>query len=189
MGKNLPAIKNSIAIAALLIPLCAAAQSVAPFDFKGIQIGMDRAAVTALTPIQCTTDTPNADGQLHCFGRGDLARTIAGAKLRSLFLVFDEGTLSDIIANFSSDDADAVLTALQSKYGKPDSSLTSDFTTRIGTHYENLRVTWKSGEYRMTYRRFTDSINNSAVSYTSETALRRFMERTDRQKAERAKDL
>ena len=173
-------------VALLCAPMSAFAQS-DPFEFKGIALGSEIAAIESNPRFSCRiANDPIADQV--CSLRFGEKETIAGAPIGTLLLFYYNGKLQTISISFAAKDFLQVADALKAKYGEG-SAKTEAIMNRMGATFENRIVTWRKPGATAEAKRFSSKLDTSSVRFQTDAAMEEFKRRRGSTAKEQAKDL
>lgn len=158
-----------------------------PFEFKGIALGSDIAAIESSSRFSCRDpNSPIADRT--CSLRYGEKETIAGAPVNTLLLHFYGGKLHAISISFEAKNFSQVADALKEKYGEAVFK-TEEIQNRMGATFENRIYTWRRPEAILEAKRFSSKIDTSSAFFRTDFALQEFTRRRGSSVKEKAKDL
>jgi hypothetical protein len=168
-------------------------KAAAPFEFKGIRVGMN---LDEARPViekrflsygsgnpQCgkysglncvdTLAGAHVPGVQHC-GTFSYCTSEDGDTIQSLNLGIVDGRISRISYQFPTereyrttfDDFGGIKSAALEKYGKPDSVRSVDVQTKGGAHYKSEEVRWDNGVSRVELVQLCTDIETSCLTVT-----------------------
>jgi len=160
----------------IMLSLPAIAQQ-APFDLKGLRLGM--------TGTEAKTQFPSAncyplDGKIGCVLRriqfGNVESADLGYQLR-------DDIVSYISVSFEEHKFTGVAEALKVKFGAPVTEETTVVQNRMGAKFENLTLSWTNGDVTLRAAQRLRDITTSTVSLmyqsTSDAEVRLRKEKAD----------
>ncbi|MBU1206459.1 MAG: hypothetical protein KKH04_05960 [Proteobacteria bacterium] len=176
---------SAIMIFALLCVSTSVLAQSEPFEFKGITLGSDIAAIEGNSRFSCRdSNSPGAD-QTCSLREGE---TIAGAPVSALLLTFYGRKLHGIYIWFDAKHFPQVAGALKEKYGEGDLK-TKEVQNRMGATFENRIYTWRKPGATLHVERFAGKLDRSSVIFRTDFAIEEFGRRRGSSAKEKAKDL
>lgn len=145
--------------------------SAEPYGFKGVTLGSPISRMTANPMIECVpASAPTAD-HICYLGKG-VSETIAGATVDSIYYFYFQNALTGITINFSEKDFEAVVKALQGKYGVP-TRQGDTVKTLAGKTYENITYHWQQTGQSIEAERYSARIDKSSIRISEDGAAER----------------
>jgi hypothetical protein len=158
----------------------------APFEFKGVPLGANEAAVVAAGYVCESSDTPLAD-RLCRFPFG-VEATIAGAPAKMVLLFLYSDKVEMIGIRFDSDDFDQVKSALEQKYGEGVQTQET-IQNRMGASFENRTVVWKRAGGTLEAKKYEGKVSESSVTFQTDQVLEEYARRRKETDQKAADDL
>lgn len=158
-----------------------------PFGFKGVLLGSHIGQIANNPKFTCNpARTPTAD-RICSLGK-DESETIAGGRLDSLFYFYDQSTLTGITLSLDEKHFQAMVKALEGKYGAPERTA-EPVKTLSGTASENVIHTWRQPGQSIVAQRFAGRIDKSSLRISDDTAPSRIKQRREQTEKQPHRDL
>ncbi len=148
-----------------------------PFEFKGVVLGSDIAAIESDPRFSCRTASNDAERLLAdkiCELRHH--ETIAGAPIKSMVLLYYDGKLQNISVYFGEKYFSQVVGSLAEKYGQGNVTIERP-QNRMGATIENKVYSWRRAGATLKARHYTDRLDTSSASYETDYRSQEYMKR------------
>lgn len=159
---NLCAQFSTVAIMAVFVSN-AHAQGI---EIKGITLGDPESALERIYPVPGCEDVPtqfNVMGDRMC--RYPYS-SYGGVEIQLTYYIFG-GTIEAAYIYLKPNEFDAVIKAMQSRFGVPSSDRIEGVVTHAGVPYKNRLVSWKRGDGGIEGQRYSGSISESNIRFFS----------------------
>lgn len=157
------------------------------YGFKGFNLGSHITLAASNPKYDCrTVTTPTAD-QICSLGK-DETETLAGARVESLFLFYDQSRLTGLTAHVPEAAFQGVVSALETKYG-PSARRTETLRNLKGDTYENHIHAWRQAGQSIVAQRYAGRLDRSSVRIADDAAAQRVQQRRAALKQNPAGDL
>jgi len=146
-----------------------------PYGFKDFSLGSHITLAANNPKYECrAVTTPTAD-QICSLGK-DESETLAGARVESLFLFYDQSLLTGLTAHVPETAFHTVVSALETKYG-PSARRTETLRNLKGDAFENQIHTWHQSGQSITAQRYAGRLDRASVRIADDQAVQRVQHR------------
>ena len=158
------------------------------FGFKYFILGSSESSIVGnSTSWRCFDNTQKLLADRSCHALNSI-ETIAGIVPKSIFLLFSDDQLITVSITIKSSEFKQVSLALSEKYGK--GTVKSEIVTnRMGAKFSSEEVKWDVGDFRLSIKERSGTIEESSVLYSHKFAQDSFKDRVEKQSINNAKDL
>ncbi len=160
------------------------------FGFKYFVLGSTESSLIGKsTGWHCIDNPKKLLGDRNCYTSNNVnVETIAGIIPKSIFLFFNDDQLTTISITIKSSEFRQVYLALSEKYGK--GTVKSEIlTNRMGAKFSSEEAKWEVGDFRVSIKERSGTIDESRVLYLHKFAQDSFKDRVEKQSINNAKDL
>lgn len=188
------------------------------YEFKGAKLGITKQRFVEMFPyLECSKSTSPLLADEMCIGyhgKKECYKTPRGATVQesldfmnacrsedsrnytyggwiaiSIYAYFCSDSLSLVTVTIHENGFSTVVAALTEKYGKPIESKTEVIETRAGVSYQNKIMLWRRADTYITATRYSDTIEESLISYKLSSFDAEFKKRQDESTRKNANDL
>ena len=157
-------------------------------EVKGITLGEPESALERGWGNPPCKDVPTWDNEIGDRVCRELYSSYGGAEVMMNFYILG-GTIESIDIRLKPDEFDAVITAMKSRLGSSTTDRTEGVMTRAGVPYKNRIVGWARKDGAILGQRYSESISESIISFSSNRYQAEFAKRRAAKQKARGRDL
>jgi len=135
-------------------------------EIKGITLGEPESALERIYPVPGCEDVPT---QFNVLGDRECRyphSSYGGVDVQLTYYIFG-GMIEAAYIYLKPDEFDAVIKAMQSRFGVPGSDRAEGVVTRAGVPYKNRLVSWKRGDGGIEGQRYSGTVSESVIRFFS----------------------